>query len=224
MPTLPTTEEIHKFREQANHAARTPLLAALGAGDLAAHTIMETLNKLREQLAEQAEVARTGVSELPHDWRERLDPAELRKRVDAYSKSAANLYSYLADRGEDTLGRLQSQPGVQRAREQVGAAQGRVEEAVEEVRELADDVLGKVARNTRSGGEKAAEATEKTAGEAAEKVRETADETSATVKDIGSKTAAATRSNTRKAANQAESAKSTNGKQAKANTTKNSGK
>jgi heparin binding hemagglutinin HbhA len=153
MPAFPKTEDVTKVREQATHAlgeaveqARTPLLAALGAGDLAAQALVEAVNKVRTQLNERAEAAR---QDLPNDLgelREKFDPAELRKRVDAYSQTAKQLYDYLAERGEETLHRLQDQPRVKKVWDQVGTAQDRVEETVDEVRDLADDVLGKVSR------------------------------------------------------------------------------
>ncbi|MER7013239.1 hypothetical protein ABT324_17615 [Saccharopolyspora sp. NPDC000359] len=153
MPGFPKTEDVTKVREQAEKAfgeaveqARTPLLAALGAGDLAAQALLEAVGKVRTQLNERAEAAR---QELPNDLEElrgKLDPAELRKRVDAYSQTAKQLYDYLAERGEETLHRLQDQPQVKKAWSQVGTAQDRVEETVGEVRDLADDVLGKVSR------------------------------------------------------------------------------
>ncbi|MDA3649122.1 hypothetical protein LZ318_15270 [Saccharopolyspora indica] len=153
MPGFPKTEDVNKVREQAEKAfgdaveqARTPLLAALGAGDLAAQALLEAVNKVRSQLNERAEAAR---QELPNDLDElrgKLDPAELRKRVDAYSQTAKQLYDFLAERGEETLHRLQDQPQVKKVWSQVGTAQDKVEETVDEVRDLADDVLGKVSR------------------------------------------------------------------------------
>lgn len=149
MPAFPKTEDVTKVREQAGQAleqARTPLLAALGAGDLAAQALLEAVHKVRSQLNERAEAAR---QELPNDLgelREKFDPAELRKRVDAYSQTAKQLYDYLAERGEETLHRLQDQPQVKKVWDQVGTAQGKVEETVDEVRDLTDDVLGKVSR------------------------------------------------------------------------------
>lgn len=153
MPGFPKTEDVNKVREQAEKAfgdaveqARTPLLAALGAGDLAAQALLEAVNKVRSQLNERAEAAR---HELPNDLDElrgKLDPAELRKRVDAYSQTARQLYDFLAERGEETLHRLQDQPQVKKVWSQVGTAQDKVEETVDEVRDLADDVLGKVSR------------------------------------------------------------------------------
>lgn len=242
MPTLPTNEDVHKAREQASQAiggaveqARTPLLAALGAGDLAAHAVADTVNKVREQLNERAEAARASANDLPGDLdelRDRIDPSELRRRVDAYTRSAVQLYGYLADRGEETLDRLQTQDQVQRAWSQVGTAGDRVEDAVGEVRDKADDVLGKVTRSSRSTGEKAAEATERVAEDtaesvreagtdAAESVREAAEDTAQVVEDTGDTAAANTRSTARKTANRASAAKSTNGKQLKSGDRKN---
>ncbi|MFI0470610.1 hypothetical protein ACH347_41665 [Saccharopolyspora sp. 5N102] len=164
MPAFPKTDDVNKVREQAAHAlgeaveqARTPLLAALGAGDLAAQALLEAVNKVRTQLNERAEAAR---QDLPADFgelRDKFDPAELRKRVDAYSQTAKNLYDYLAERGEETLHRLQDQPQVKKVWDQVGTAQGKVEDTVDEVRDLADDVLGKVSRPFGKTEEAAAE-------------------------------------------------------------------
>ncbi|MBA8827188.1 heparin binding hemagglutinin HbhA [Saccharopolyspora lacisalsi] len=186
---------------------RTPLLAALGAGDIAAHAVADTVHKVRVQLNESAESARAGVNDLPKDFnelRDKLDPAELRKFVDSYTQSAVQFYGYLAERGEGTLGKLQSQPQVQRAQE-------RFEEAVGDARGIADDVLGKVTTSARSFGEKAAHTTEETAEETAEAVRET-----------GSQAASATRSTARKTANRTAAAKSNGGKQSAKSTSSNS--
>lgn len=208
---MPSNDDVTTVREQADEAlfgaveqARTPLLAALGAGDLAAQTVLDTLNKVRIQLNEQAEAAWDGVSELPKDLgelREQLDPAQLRTRIEGYTASAAQFYGYLSDRGEGAWGRLRSQPQVQRAWSQFETAQ-------EDVRDLADDVLGTAARTTRSVGEKTAQSTTQEAAETAETVQEAADSAAETVREAGTKAAAQTRSNARKAANTAESAKS----------------
>nr|WP_233626946.1 hypothetical protein [Saccharopolyspora sp. HNM0986] len=194
---------------EAVDQARTPLLAALGAGDLAAHTIADALGKLRSKLNEGAESARSGVNELPQDLRERFDPAELRKLVDEYTQSAVQLYGYLAERGETAFERFQSQPGVQRAWGQVEQAQGRMEAAVTDARGLADDVLGKVSTASRSFGEKAARSTEQASASAAQTVRETSDDVAESVEETGSETATATRSTAQKTANRTSAAKST---------------
>jgi heparin binding hemagglutinin HbhA len=185
MSTLPTTEDVRKAGEQVSAAltavleqAKTPLLAALGAGDLAGKALTEALTKARTQVNERAEAARTAVDELP-GLREKLDPSELRKLVETYTTAASNLYSYLAEHGEETLEKLREQPQVKVVLDQVGDLQNR-----------ADDVLGQIARRTRSVGEKAAEDVEQAAEDIAEAVVE-----------AGGDVAAETRSVSRKAAN-----------------------
>lgn len=208
MPNVPTIDDVRKAGEQAKavvttafEQARNPLLAALGAGDVATQAVIEAVNKARAGMAERAEQARSAVDELPsdlNDLRGRLDPAELRKLVDQYADSALKLYQYLTEHGQETLEKLRSQPQFKKAVEQfdqaAAAAQHRAEAAVGDARELADEVLGKVVRRTRSTGEKVADAAEKAGDTVAEDVvgagEEAADEgRSATRK-------AATRTNT----------------------------
>lgn len=197
MPNLPTQEELRKAGEQAAAAARTPLLAALGAGDLATKAVIEALTKAKTSFDERTEAAKSAVDELPTELsglREKLDPAELRKLVDAYTQSALHLYTYLAEQGEATLEKFRAQPQVKKAIDQVegvvDAAQKRAESAAEDARELADDVLGKVTRRTRSIGEKAARGINNASESLAE-----------TVEEVGDEVAHEVRSTTRKAAN-----------------------
>ena len=203
-----SSETTKKPIGDAVEQARTPLLAALGAGDLAAQSIADALGKLRTRLNESAESARNGVGELPKDLREKLDPAELRKLLENYQRSAQELYDHLAQRGETTVERLQSQPQVKNVWSQVEQAQDRFGTAVADVRVLADDVLGKVTTATRSFGEKAAQSTEQATASAAETVRETADDVAEQVEEAGSEAATATRSTARKTANKTSAAKS----------------
>lgn len=188
MPTLPTTEDVRKAGEQVSAAltavleqAKTPLLAALGAGDLAGKALTEALTKARTQVNERAEAARDAAEDLS-GLREKLDPSELRKLLDTYTTAASNLYSYLAEHGEETLEKLREQPQVKVVLDQVNDLQDR-----------AEDVLGNIARRTRAAGEKAAEDIE----EATEDVAEA-------VVDAGGELAAETRKVTSKAAKQAE--------------------
>ncbi|SDJ82470.1 heparin binding hemagglutinin HbhA [Actinopolyspora mzabensis] len=180
--------------------ARMPLVAALGAGEVAAHAVADSVHRVREQLNEHAGSARETVSELPSDLgelRDRIRSGDLRELLDNYRDSAAKLYGYFGERGEDALQRLRAQPGVRSAKSQVEHAQERFEGAVGEARELADDVLGRVSTTTRSSGEKAARTTETVAEESAETVRET-----------GKRAASETRGATRRTANRASTAKS----------------
>jgi heparin binding hemagglutinin HbhA len=197
MVAMPKTEDVRKAGEQAVEALRTPLLAALGAGDLATQAVRDAVNKTRERVNEGADAARGAVDELPRDLagvREKLDPAELRKLVDEYTDAAQKLYQKLADQGEDALSKLRTQPQVRRALDQVEEAiaslQDRVGDVAGDAREIADEVLAKVTRRTRSVGEKTARAAQRAGTDAA-----------AAVEDLGDDVAHEVRSASRKAAN-----------------------
>jgi heparin binding hemagglutinin HbhA len=223
MASVPSAEDVRKVSEQAKavvatafEQVRNPLLAAVGVGDVATHAVIDAVGKARAQFAERAEQARGVVDELPTDvssLREKLDPAELRKLVDSYADAAVKLYQYLTEHGEQALDRLRSQPQFKKAAEQFDqaaqAAQHRAETAVEDARELADEVLGRVTRRTRSAGEKAAHTVTTVADEVAEEVHE-----------AGQEAAHEVRSTTRKAANRTSTARSTTGTTRKPNTSK----
>lgn len=190
------TVDVTKAREFVNNAfeqARTPLLAALGAGDVATQAVIDAIARARTQVGDLPDVT---------ELRDKLDPGELRKLVDQYSDAAVKLYQYLTEHGEETLTKLRSQPQVKRAVEQFDqaaqVAQQRAESAVEDARELADEVLGRVVRRTRSTGEKAART-----------VESVAEETAAKVEEAGGEAAHEVRSTTRKAANRTNSARRT---------------
>jgi heparin binding hemagglutinin HbhA len=223
MANVPTSEDVKKVGEQAKAVVtgafeqfRNPLLAAIGAGDVATQAVIDAVNKARAQFAERADAARGVVDELPTDvssLREKLDPAELRKLVDGYADAAVKLYQYLTEHGEQAVDRLRSQPQFKKAVEQFDqaaqAAQHRAESAVDDARELADEVLGKVTRRTRSAGEKAANT-----------VTEVADEVADEVHEAGEQAAHEVRSTTRKVANRSSAARSTSGTTRKPDTTK----
>lgn len=175
--------------------ARIPLLALVGASDLAAKSVVDALQKVRQQVNERAEAARSTVDELPGEitgLRGRLDPTELRKVVDSYTSSAVQFYEHLAHHGEETIDRLRAQPQVKRALKQADVARHRAEAAAGEARELADDVLGRVTRRTRSAGEKAARTTERVSDQAAEKVSAAGQEAASATRSTAQKTAART--------------------------------
>jgi len=202
--TMPTAKDMRKARNQAVDAlntaveqVRTPLLAAIGAGDLATQAVVDAVNKARTRVTKRAEAAKGAVEELPTDLtglREKLDPAELRKLVDEYTEAAQKLYQKLTDAGEDAVAKLRNQPQVKKAIDQLEEAiatlQERVGDVAGDARELADDVLAKVTRRTRSVGEKAARSVQQSAAEVAEVVTEAGDDVAHEV-----------RSATRKAAN-----------------------
>jgi heparin binding hemagglutinin HbhA len=206
---LPTTEDVKKAREQAvavlNTAAesvRTPLLAALGAGDLATKAVLDAVTTARTKVNESATSVPTDLTEL----REKVDPAELRKLVDEYTEAAQKLYHRLADQGEGALTKLKSEPRVTKAIDQLEEAiatlQERVGDVAGDARELADEILAKVTRRTHVAGEKTAVAVERATEDAA-----------LAVEDLGGEVAEDVRSTTRKAAPRkaAPAARKTNG-------------
>ena len=163
MAENPTVEEL-----------KAPLLAAVGAADLALATVNEIVGTLRER----AEEARTDASAraeerrakltarvddardrltklqegLPKelgDLRDRLTADELRKVAEEYAEAAQSTYNKLVERGEAALERLRNQPALEDATE-------RVEEYMDQAVELTQDALGTVASQTRAVGERAA--------------------------------------------------------------------
>ncbi|MGH3881599.1 MAG: hypothetical protein ACRDSK_31640 [Actinophytocola sp.] len=196
MVALPKTEDVRKAGEQAVEALRTPLLAALGAGDLATQAVRDAVNKTRTRVNEGTDAAKGAVDELPRDLagvRERLDPAELRKLVDEYTDAAQKLYQKLADQGEDALTKLRAQPQVGKALDQLEEAiatlQHRVGDVAGDARELAEEVLAKVTRQTRSVGEKTARRAERAGTEAAEAIEELGDDVAHEVRSTSRKAA-----------------------------------
>jgi heparin binding hemagglutinin HbhA len=142
---------------------RAPLLAALGAADLALATVNDLIVNLRERAEEtrtetrsRVEERRARLSKLQEDLpeqltelRERFTPEELRKAAEGYVEAATNRYNELVERGEAALDRLRSQRPFEDAS---ARAQASVDQAVE----LTQEALGNVASQTRAVGERAA--------------------------------------------------------------------
>ena len=142
---------------------RAPMLAAVGAADLALATVNEIVASLRER----AEDARTDANaaledrrarltklqeDLPTQFgelRERLTTDELRKAAEGYADAATTTYNKLVERGEAALERLRSQPEF---KDVAGRVEGYTDQAVE----LTEQALGNVASQTRAVGERAA--------------------------------------------------------------------
>jgi heparin binding hemagglutinin HbhA len=142
---------------------KAPLLAAVGAADLA----LERVNEIVAALRDRAEEARTDANarveetrgrltkiqeELPSqvgELRERLNSDELRKAAEGYAEAAQSTYTKLIERGEAALERLRTQPALEEAA-------GRVETYTDQAVELTQEALGNVAAQTRAVGERAA--------------------------------------------------------------------
>jgi heparin binding hemagglutinin HbhA len=142
---------------------RAPLLAALGAADLALATVNELIGNLRDRAEGTRTDTRSRVEEsrarltrlqedLPEQFtelRERFTPEELRKAAEGYLEAATSRYNDLVQRGEAALERLRSQTAFEDAS---ARAEGYVDQAVE----LTQEALGTVASQTRAVGERAA--------------------------------------------------------------------
>jgi heparin binding hemagglutinin HbhA len=142
---------------------KAPLLAAVGAADLALATVNEIVASLRERAGEartdataRAEERRAQLTKLQEELptqvaelREKLSSDELRKAAESYADAATAQYNKLVERGEEALTRLRSQPAI-------GDAAHRVESVTDQAVELTQDALGTVATQTRAVGERAA--------------------------------------------------------------------
>src|SRR6476646_831869 len=141
---------------------KAPLLAAVGAADLALERATYILATLRERAGEARTDAETRVEEsrarinklqdLPSqfgDIREKLTADEVRKFAEGYADAAQSTYNKLVERGEAALERLRNQPAIEEAAE-------RAEEYIDQAVELTQASLGTVASQTRAGGERAA--------------------------------------------------------------------
>ncbi|KGI70606.1 heparin-binding hemagglutinin [Mycolicibacterium rufum] len=142
---------------------KAPLLAAVGAADLALERVNEIVATLRERAGDARSDAETRIEErrarinqlqeeLPaqfDDIRGKLTAEELRKVAEGYAEAAQSTYNKLIERGEAALERLRAQPALE------GAA-SRVEGYTDQAVELTQEALGNVASQTRAVGERAA--------------------------------------------------------------------
>ena len=138
---------------------KTPLLAAVGAADLALATVNEIVATLRERAevaGDRMEDRRAALTrlqeELPkrtEELRGKLTTEELRKAADDFLVDATATYNNLVARGEAALERIKGQPEFKEAAD-------RVETYVDQAVELTQEALGNVSAQTRAVGERAA--------------------------------------------------------------------
>ena len=193
---------------------KTPLFAALGAGDYAYEAVSEVVEKLRAaatdaskdfqtkveeaqaKVEEAAGSAQTKLTEakdgLPKDvdeLRAKFTADELRKVAAAYIQVATDIYESLAERGESAFERLKAGSVIEDATEQATKAYN---SAVE----LTESSLGQVATATKQVGERAA----KLVGRAGDEVEAAADKAEAAVEETTAKAATAVKKAAPKAA------------------------
>jgi heparin binding hemagglutinin HbhA len=142
---------------------KAPLLAAVGAADLALERVNEIVATLRDRAGEartdaeaRVEESRARLTKLQEDLptqfgelRERLTSDELRKVAESYAEAAQTRYNNLVERGEAALERLRNTNALEEGRE-------RVERYSDQAVELTQEALGNVASQTRAVGERAA--------------------------------------------------------------------
>jgi heparin binding hemagglutinin HbhA len=142
---------------------KAPLLAAVGAADLALERVNEIVATLRDRAGDartdaeaRVEESRARLTKLQEDLptqfgelRERLTSDELRKVAESYAEAAQSRYNNLVERGEAALERLRSANALEEGRE-------RVERYSDQAVELTQEALGNVASQTRAVGERAA--------------------------------------------------------------------
>ncbi|MGE0782162.1 heparin-binding hemagglutinin [Mycolicibacterium sp.] len=142
---------------------KAPLLAAVGAADLALERVNEIVATLRERAGDartdaeaRVEGSRARINKLQEelptqfgDIRDKLTSEELRKFAEGYAEAAQTTYTKLVERGEAAIERLRTQPALEEAA-------SRVEEYTDQAVELTQEALGNVASQTRAVGERAA--------------------------------------------------------------------
>lgn len=226
--TLPTTDDLRRIRENAikraekrAEAMRTPLLAALGAGEYVVSTVAKAVKDARTRTVARRETVQQRVAGLPTDFDElRSRAEELRKSMGEWSEGvralAGHTYVDFAQRGAQAYQRIRQQPRIRRVIDAVESyterLDDRVDDLVDDARDAAEKALAAVSAQTRSTGERLARVTQQfswraastvssTSAEAAEAVSRTGAETAQRITEAGSGAASTTRSTTRKAAN-----------------------
>jgi heparin binding hemagglutinin HbhA len=206
--TLPTAADVRKVREQAAknaaeraEAARTPLLAVLGAGDAAVTVVTKAIVDAQTRRRAQADKVQAYVTALP----QKLNADEARKTVAELREQAGTAYAGFAERGEKAWGKIRTQPQVKDAIARIETytekLDARVDSFVDDAHDAAEKALAAVTRQTRSVGEKVARTTEEAADETAETVTEVATDAATTISSAGDEAAHTTRSTARRAAN-----------------------
>jgi heparin binding hemagglutinin HbhA len=206
--TLPTAADVRKAREQAAKsaaeqaaAARTPLLAVLGAGDAAVTVVTKAIVDAQARTRAQADEVQARFAALP----KKLTAEEARKAAADARVQAEAAYAGFAERGEKAWGKLRTRPQVQQTIARIESytemLDARFDAFVEDAHDAAEKALAVVTRQTRSTGEKVARNTQKVADEAAVELTDVSGDAAERLTEAGDEAAHATRSATRRAAN-----------------------
>jgi len=208
--TFPTKLDVREARDQATKAVsdavdplRTPSLAVLGLGDVAVAVAREAAGRVQAGATEM----QARVEDLPsevQELRSKLTAEDFKRLADSYVAAVRSVYVDLVKRGETAYSKIVAQPKVKQAMATVDQVstelEGRIEDAVEEVRVRGEVALAEVTKQTRSVGERAARRTQRLSTQAAETVTEVSSELASDIKEAGDEVASETRSTARKTA------------------------
>jgi len=201
--SLPTAADVRKIRENARKSAvervaivRTPALAVLGAADFAVSTVTKAVADARARATAQAEDAQARLSDAQNriaGLPQKLNADELKKAVDEFRAQAEKSYDEFAARGELALGRIRKQPQVKQAIDAIEQVtekvDARVDALVDDAHDAAEKALSTVSTQTRSTGEKVAQAAQRFTGQASSNITQATKDAAETVTDIGTKVA-----------------------------------
>jgi heparin binding hemagglutinin HbhA len=201
---------------------RSPLLAALGAGEVAVAAVARAFADAFSAATSTQKTVQQRVAELPTELEElrgRFSGDELRRALEAYRVQVERAYAEFAGRGEEAWGRLREQPQVRQAITNLEAYTGkldaRVDDLVGDAQDAAARALAVANRQTHVTGEKLARAGQRFSGRAADTVvdvsaaasdaaeaasdavEEAGTATASAIEDVGDETAAVTRKATR---------------------------
>jgi heparin binding hemagglutinin HbhA len=197
---MTATETVKQYGETVLSLYRTPVLVAIGAGDLAVERTRTAVDQFRsraEALPGEAQVqadlavkqARTRAGEAVDRTRTTaqqfvsvLRPEAVRGLVETARTQALSTVEELAGRGAEVVEEIRRQPGVRRvvrrAEDAVDTVEARTEEALqgtaEAVAEASNEVTS-VAQKTAAKATKVASKAEKRVAEAAEETKEVVD-------------------------------------------------
>jgi len=152
-------------------AAKTPLMAAIGAGEYAVAAVTKAVTDAAKAVTDAR--ARAADGGHPH----RMTTDEVHKLMEDMRAQAEKVYGEFAARGEQAWEHMRTQPQWQQAVSTLKAytdkLDAHVESFVGDAREAGEKALGTMGRQTRSAGERLARTTERFGSSAARSVADT---------------------------------------------------
>ena len=148
----------------------SPLLAALGAGEVAVAAVARAFADAFSAAASRQKTVQQRVAELPAELEElrgRFSGEELRRALEAYRVQVERAYAEFAGRGEEAWGRLREQPHVRQAITTLESYTEKLDARVDDAQDAAARALAAAGRQTRVTGDTVARAGQRFSGRAA---------------------------------------------------------